>query len=46
MHQAAGRSAGYSAARFRMPDKDGLAVLEEVNFDQLPTRHRAHRSRR
>jgi DNA-binding NarL/FixJ family response regulator len=22
----------------RMPDKDGLAVLEEVNFDQLPTR--------
>jgi DNA-binding NarL/FixJ family response regulator len=21
-----------------MPDKDGLAVLEEVNFDQLPTR--------
>src|SRR5258708_12115447 len=21
----------------RMPDKDGLAVLEEVNFDQLPT---------
>ena len=20
----------------RMPDKDGLAVLEEVNFDQLP----------
>ena len=22
----------------RMPDKDGLAVLEEVNFDSLPTR--------
>jgi len=22
----------------RMPDKDGLAVLEEVNFDTLPTR--------
>jgi DNA-binding NarL/FixJ family response regulator len=22
----------------RMPDKDGLAVLEEVNFDNLPTR--------
>src|SRR6266849_2390531 len=22
----------------RMPDKDGLAVLEEVNFDQTPTR--------
>src|SRR6202451_2430740 len=22
----------------RIPDKDGLAVLEEVNFDQLPTR--------
>ena len=22
----------------RMPDKDGLAVLEEVNFDQIPTR--------
>ena len=22
----------------RMPDKDGLAVLEEVNFDHLPTR--------
>ena len=22
----------------RMPDKDGMAVLEEVNFDQLPTR--------
>src|SRR5713226_859269 len=22
----------------RMPDKDGLAVLEEVNFDALPTR--------
>jgi len=22
----------------RMPEKDGLAVLEEVNFDQLPTR--------
>ena len=22
----------------RMPDKDGLAVLEEVNFDPLPTR--------
>src|SRR4029077_16750519 len=22
----------------RMPDKDGLAVLEEVNVDQLPTR--------
>src|SRR3979411_1020922 len=22
----------------RMPDKDGLAVLEEDNFDQLPTR--------
>ncbi len=22
----------------RMPDKDGLSVLEEVNFDQLPTR--------
>jgi DNA-binding NarL/FixJ family response regulator len=21
-----------------MPDKDGLAVLEEVNFDQLPTK--------
>src|SRR5260370_8700346 len=21
----------------RMPDKDGLAVLEEVNFDALPT---------
>ena len=23
----------------RMPDKDGLAVLEEVNFDTIPTRH-------
>jgi DNA-binding NarL/FixJ family response regulator len=22
----------------RMPDKDGLAVLEEINFDSLPTR--------
>src|SRR5438445_13632412 len=22
----------------RIPDKDGLAVLEEVNFDSLPTR--------
>jgi len=22
----------------RMPEKDGLAVLEEVNFDQIPTR--------
>src|SRR6266403_3607227 len=22
----------------RMPDKDGLAVLEEVNFDTIPTR--------
>src|SRR5207253_9344500 len=22
----------------RLPDKDGLAVLEEVNFDTLPTR--------
>src|ERR1700728_362403 len=22
----------------RMPDKDGLGVLEEVNFDSLPTR--------
>src|SRR5207302_5696876 len=22
----------------RMPDKDGLAVLEEVNFDTMPTR--------
>ena len=22
----------------RMPEKDGLAVLEEVNFDQMPTR--------
>src|SRR5467141_5439641 len=22
----------------RMPDKDGLEVLEEINFDQLPTR--------
>src|SRR5215469_11792969 len=22
----------------RMPDKDGLAVLQEVNFDSLPTR--------
>jgi len=39
VHQAARKTqAGYSPLDLRMPDKDGLAVLEEVNFDQLPTR--------
>jgi len=30
--------ARYLLLDLRMPDKDGLAVLEEVNFDTLPTR--------
>jgi YesN/AraC family two-component response regulator len=31
----------------RMPDKNGLAVLEEVNFDDASdSRHRPHRRRR
>jgi len=29
----------------RMPDKDGLAVLEEVNFDQCPPASSSHRRR-